>query len=182
MSQFFVMPCLWISCLMLQIILLNYLVYFSNLYAWSLSYLVKRKRQWCGKYKAILRMTILFQWFKYNFSYKCTNCLSLFSAFQKALSFQGIEALYVLTDGKPDTSCSLILKEIERLRKKQDIKIHTISFSCADRYMMLCKNNKTIFKISSLLVKRLCCQSGPWAPLPTSPPVPVTVMRLTTLG
>lgn len=79
---------------------------------------------------------------KYNFLYKCTNYLSLFSAFQKALSFQGIEALYVLTDGKPDTSCSLILKEIERLRKKQDIKIHTISFSCTDRYMILWKNNK----------------------------------------
>ncbi|NXW28945.1 VWA3A protein, partial [Phaetusa simplex] len=54
-------------------------------------------------------------------------------ALKKALSFQGIEALYVLTDGKPDTSCRLILKEIERLRKKQDIKIHTISFSCTDR-------------------------------------------------
>ncbi|XP_054068920.1 von Willebrand factor A domain-containing protein 3A isoform X2 [Rissa tridactyla] len=54
-------------------------------------------------------------------------------ALKKALSFQGIEALYVLTDGKPDTSGRLILKEIERLRKKQDIKIHTISFSCTDR-------------------------------------------------
>ncbi|KFV02357.1 von Willebrand factor A domain-containing protein 3A, partial [Tauraco erythrolophus] len=54
-------------------------------------------------------------------------------ALQKALSFQGIEALYILTDGKPDTSCSLILKEVERLRKKQDTKIHTISFSCTDR-------------------------------------------------
>ncbi|XP_016157302.1 PREDICTED: von Willebrand factor A domain-containing protein 3A isoform X1 [Ficedula albicollis] len=51
----------------------------------------------------------------------------------QALSFQGVEALYLLTDGKPDTSCSLILKEIERLRKKQDIIIHTICFSCADR-------------------------------------------------
>ncbi|KFO84765.1 von Willebrand factor A domain-containing protein 3A, partial [Buceros rhinoceros silvestris] len=54
-------------------------------------------------------------------------------ALQKALSFQGVEALYILTDGKPDTSCTLILKEIERLRKKRDIRIHTISFSCTDR-------------------------------------------------
>lgn len=93
--------------------------------------------------------TVLNHWngvfvLKCNFSYKCTNDLSLFSAFQKALSFQGVEALYLLTDGKPDTSCSLILKEIERLIKQQDIKIHTICFSCADRYMMLCKNNKKI--------------------------------------
>ncbi|KAM7039080.1 von Willebrand factor A domain-containing protein 3A isoform 3-T4 [Acridotheres tristis] len=57
----------------------------------------------------------------------------ILAALQKALSFQGVEALYLLTDGKPDTSCSLILKEIERLIKKQDIKIHTICFSCADR-------------------------------------------------
>ncbi|XP_010154088.1 PREDICTED: von Willebrand factor A domain-containing protein 3A, partial [Eurypyga helias] len=56
----------------------------------------------------------------------------ILTVLQKAFSFQGTEALYVLTDGKPDTSCSLILKEIERLRKKQDIKIHTISFSCTD--------------------------------------------------
>ncbi|XP_019397716.1 PREDICTED: von Willebrand factor A domain-containing protein 3A isoform X2 [Crocodylus porosus] len=57
----------------------------------------------------------------------------ILKALQKAFSFQDVEALYVLTDGKPDTSCSLILKEIEKLRKKQAIKIHTISFNCADR-------------------------------------------------
>ncbi|XP_075755559.1 von Willebrand factor A domain-containing protein 3A isoform X2 [Pelodiscus sinensis] len=54
-------------------------------------------------------------------------------ALQKAFSFQDVEALYVLTDGKPDTSCNLILKEVEKIRKKQMIKIHTISFNCSDR-------------------------------------------------
>lgn len=59
-----------------------------------------------------------------------------------------MEALYILTDGKPDTSCNLILKEIERLRKQQDIKIHTISFSCVDRYVIPSKNKKkTILKV-----------------------------------
>ncbi|XP_065589101.1 von Willebrand factor A domain-containing protein 3A [Cyrtonyx montezumae] len=57
----------------------------------------------------------------------------ILTALQKALSFQDVEALYILTDGKPDTSCNLILKEIERLRKQQHIKIHTISFSYVDR-------------------------------------------------
>lgn len=66
---------------------------------------------------------------------KYLGVLSSFLAFQKAFSFQDVEALYVLTDGKPDTSCSLVLKEIEKLRKKQTIKIHTISFNCADRYV-----------------------------------------------
>ncbi|KAM6379102.1 von Willebrand factor A domain-containing protein 3A [Pluvialis apricaria] len=73
-------------------------------------------------------------------------------ALQKALSFQGIEALYVLTDGKPDTSCSLILKEIERLRKKQDIKIHTISFSCTDR-----RANEFLKKLASQTEGRYHC-------------------------
>ncbi|XP_064318034.1 von Willebrand factor A domain-containing protein 3A, partial [Phalacrocorax carbo] len=76
-------------------------------------------------------------------------------ALQKALSFQGIEALYVLTDGKPDTSGSLILKEIERLRKKQDIKIHTISFSCTDRGA-----NEFLKKLASQTGGRYHCSFG----------------------
>ncbi|XP_035404869.2 von Willebrand factor A domain-containing protein 3A [Cygnus atratus] len=76
-------------------------------------------------------------------------------ALQKALSFQDIEALYVLTDGKPDTSCSLILKEIESLRKKQDIKIHTISFSCADR-----EANEFLKKLASQTGGRYHCSFG----------------------
>ncbi|KAM9598735.1 von Willebrand factor A domain-containing protein 3A isoform 1-T1 [Morphnus guianensis] len=76
-------------------------------------------------------------------------------ALQKALSFKGIEALYILTDGKPDTSCSLILKEIERLRKKQDIKIHTISFSCTDRGA-----NEFLKKLASQTGGRYHCSFG----------------------
>ncbi|XP_061848892.1 von Willebrand factor A domain-containing protein 3A isoform X2 [Colius striatus] len=76
-------------------------------------------------------------------------------ALQKALSFQGIEALYVLTDGRPDTSCSLILKEVERLRKKQDIKIHTISFSCTDRGA-----NEFLKKLASQTGGRYHCSFG----------------------
>ncbi|EMP34967.1 von Willebrand factor A domain-containing protein 3A [Chelonia mydas] len=60
-----------------------------------------------------------------------TTCI--LKALQKAFCFQDIEALYVLTDGKPDTSCSLILKEVEKIRMKQTTKIHTISFNCSDR-------------------------------------------------
>ncbi|XP_052535364.1 von Willebrand factor A domain-containing protein 3A-like isoform X1 [Tympanuchus pallidicinctus] len=76
-------------------------------------------------------------------------------ALQKALSFQGVEALYILTDGKPDTSCNLILKEIERLRKQQDIKIHTISFSCVDR-----EANDFLKKLASQTGGRYHCSSG----------------------
>ncbi|XP_062999114.1 von Willebrand factor A domain-containing protein 3A [Elgaria multicarinata webbii] len=57
---------------------------------------------------------------------------SILKALQRAFSLQDVEALYVLTDGKPDTSCNLVLKEIEMLLRKRTIKIHTISFNCSD--------------------------------------------------
>ncbi|KFU93863.1 von Willebrand factor A domain-containing protein 3A, partial [Chaetura pelagica] len=79
----------------------------------------------------------------------------ILTALQKALSLQDVEALYVLTDGKPDTSCNLILKEIERLRKKQAIKIHTISFSCTDRGA-----NEFLKKLASQTGGRYHCSFG----------------------
>ncbi|KAH0631930.1 hypothetical protein JD844_019834 [Phrynosoma platyrhinos] len=58
---------------------------------------------------------------------------SILKALRRAFSLQDIEALYILTDGKPDTSCNLVLNEIEMLRKKRAVTIHTISFNCTDR-------------------------------------------------
>ncbi|XP_060117023.1 von Willebrand factor A domain-containing protein 3A [Heteronotia binoei] len=58
---------------------------------------------------------------------------SILKALQRAFHLHGVEALYVLTDGKPDTSCTLILQEIEMLRKQRAVPIHTISFTCSDR-------------------------------------------------
>ncbi|XP_038676654.1 von Willebrand factor A domain-containing protein 3A [Scyliorhinus canicula] len=54
-------------------------------------------------------------------------------ALQKAFQFADVQGIYLLTDGKPDTSCSLILKETQRLNQGRGVKIHTISFNCADR-------------------------------------------------
>lgn len=45
-----------------------------------------------------------------------------------------MEALYLLTDGKPDTSRRLILREVQRLKEKNDVKVHAISLSCSDRW------------------------------------------------
>ncbi|XP_026560381.1 von Willebrand factor A domain-containing protein 3A [Pseudonaja textilis] len=58
---------------------------------------------------------------------------SILKALQRALSLENVQALYILTDGKPDTSCNLILKEIEALTKIHAVSIHTISFNCTDR-------------------------------------------------
>ncbi|XP_057633970.1 von Willebrand factor A domain-containing protein 3A isoform X1 [Chionomys nivalis] len=55
------------------------------------------------------------------------------SALMKAFSFRGTQGLYLLTDGEPDTSCSLILNTVQRLHKERDVKVHTISLSSTDR-------------------------------------------------
>ncbi|XP_075828188.1 von Willebrand factor A domain-containing protein 3A isoform X1 [Microtus pennsylvanicus] len=55
------------------------------------------------------------------------------SALMKAFSFQGTQGLYLLTDGEPDTSCSLILNTVQSLHKERDVKVHTISLSSTDR-------------------------------------------------
>ncbi|KAF6272538.1 von Willebrand factor A domain containing 3A [Rhinolophus ferrumequinum] len=58
---------------------------------------------------------------------------STLQALLKAFSFHDVEGLYLLTDGKPDTSCSLILSEVRRLTEERDVKLHTISLSCSGR-------------------------------------------------
>ncbi|XP_016078223.1 PREDICTED: von Willebrand factor A domain-containing protein 3A [Miniopterus natalensis] len=52
---------------------------------------------------------------------------SVLQALLKAFSLQDVEGLYLLTDGKPDTSCSLVLREVRRLRQERDVRVHTIS-------------------------------------------------------
>ncbi|XP_077172811.1 von Willebrand factor A domain-containing protein 3A isoform X1 [Paroedura picta] len=72
---------------------------------------------------------------------------SILRALQRALHLQGVEALYVLTDGKPDSSCALILQEIKMLRKHHAVPIHTISLNCSDRG-------------ANDFLKKLACQTG----------------------
>lgn len=62
-----------------------------------------------------------------------SQTICLCALFQKAFSFPDVEGLYLLTDGKPDTSCSLILSEVQRLKEQRDVKIHTISLNRSGR-------------------------------------------------
>lgn len=43
-----------------------------------------------------------------------------------------IDAIYLLTDGKPDTSTSTILRSLNRLDAGRNIAVHAISFNCCD--------------------------------------------------
>ncbi|XP_044513386.1 von Willebrand factor A domain-containing protein 3A [Gracilinanus agilis] len=54
---------------------------------------------------------------------------SILRALLKAFTFQDVKGLYLLTDGRSDSSCNLILSEVEKLRKKKNIKVHSISFN-----------------------------------------------------
>ncbi|XP_070580843.1 von Willebrand factor A domain-containing protein 3A-like isoform X2 [Ptychodera flava] len=53
-------------------------------------------------------------------------------ALHEAFSDQHIDGVYLLTDGKPDSSTSMVLREIARMNTTRGVKVHTISFSCDD--------------------------------------------------
>ncbi|XP_051003135.1 von Willebrand factor A domain-containing protein 3A [Acomys russatus] len=57
---------------------------------------------------------------------------SVLAALMKAFSFPAVQGLYLLTDGKPDTSCSHILNTVQSFQKKRDVKVHTISLTSTD--------------------------------------------------
>ncbi|XP_026073328.1 von Willebrand factor A domain-containing protein 3A isoform X3 [Carassius auratus] len=54
-------------------------------------------------------------------------------ALQTACGFADAVGLYLITDGRCDSSHSRILTEIESLRQEKDFKVHTIAVSCHDR-------------------------------------------------
>ncbi|KAM8777563.1 von Willebrand factor A domain-containing protein 3A [Rhynchonycteris naso] len=58
---------------------------------------------------------------------------SILQALREAFHLPDVEGLYLLTDGKPDTSCSLILSEVRRLKEEQGVRLHTISLGSMGR-------------------------------------------------
>lgn len=56
--------------------------------------------------------------------------------FQTAFLDDSLEAIYLLTDGKPDTSTALVLEHVLEMNESHHIPITTISFNCSDRYLL----------------------------------------------
>ena len=52
---------------------------------------------------------------------------------QLAFRDPDIDAIYLLTDGKPDTSTSMVLREVAKMNERRNINVNTISFNCTDR-------------------------------------------------
>ncbi|XP_051857171.1 von Willebrand factor A domain-containing protein 3A [Antechinus flavipes] len=78
---------------------------------------------------------------------------SILRALLKAFTFQDVKGLYLLTDGKSDLNCNLILNEVEKLRKKKNIKVHSISLNYSSK-----KDRETRSAITFL--KRLSNNTG----------------------
>ncbi|KAB1263011.1 von Willebrand factor A domain-containing protein 3A [Camelus dromedarius] len=100
--------------------------------------------------------------------------------FQKAFSFPDVEGLYLLTDGKPDTSCSLVLSEVRRLKETRDVRVHTISLNSSGRTAVhflrdlasltggryhCPAGEDSLFKIRGLLTRGFIHQTDPGLPL-----------------
>ena len=56
-----------------------------------------------------------------------------FSQYQENASVPNSVGFYLLTDGKPDTSMSLVMNEVAEMNVGRNIVINTISFNCPDR-------------------------------------------------
>lgn len=54
-------------------------------------------------------------------------------AIYEAFKDPNINAIYLLTDGKPDNSTSLVLEEVRHLNKERKISINVISFNCDEK-------------------------------------------------
>ena len=63
------------------------------------------------------------------------------AALVQAMTVRGAEAVYLMTDGRPDTPTDVLLAKIQQLPK---IPVHTISFNCADS-----KANHFLAKLAS---------------------------------
>ena len=52
---------------------------------------------------------------------------------QEAFADEEIDAIYLITDGKPDDSTQLVLNEVKRMNSKRTLSINVVSFNCDER-------------------------------------------------
>ncbi|CAG5136343.1 unnamed protein product, partial [Candidula unifasciata] len=53
-------------------------------------------------------------------------------ALRLTFSDPDIDAIYLLTDGKPDTSTALVLREVAKMNENRNVTVNTISINCTD--------------------------------------------------
>lgn len=54
------------------------------------------------------------------------------NALQLAFEDPEVQGIYLLTDGKPDNSTTMVLREVAKLNSGRNVRVHCISFNCDD--------------------------------------------------
>ena len=54
-----------------------------------------------------------------------------------AFNDDGINAIYLITDGKPDNSTTMVLDEVRKLNAHRHLSINVVSFNCDEKYYYL---------------------------------------------
>ena len=86
---------------------------------------------------------------------KLSSYIVFFLLLQQAFCDLELEAIYLLSDGKPDTSTQHVLKEVAQMNEHRQLKIHTMSFHCED------KSANSFLKVCDLLLYYLFGMAPP---------------------
>lgn len=62
-----------------------------------------------------------------------TQMRECWNTLQTAFCDLEVDAIYLLSDGKPDTSTQHVLKEVAKMNENRKLKVHTMSFHCDDK-------------------------------------------------
>lgn len=74
-------------------------------------------------------------WHSWFFTDICFTHFAVYTCFlQTGCAFEDPVALYLISDGRSDSSHSLILREIDTLRQEKSLTIHTIAVNSHDRW------------------------------------------------
>jgi len=64
--------------------------------------------------------------------FEANGSTSTLSALQLAFEDSEVQGIYLLTDGKPDNSTTMVLREVAKLNSGRNVRVHCISFNCDD--------------------------------------------------
>ncbi|KAJ8383982.1 hypothetical protein AAFF_G00212260 [Aldrovandia affinis] len=87
----------------------------------------------------------------YNPSHYETDPESIISLEQLVQFARGLGdslGCYLLSDGKPDSSCSLVLQEAERMSREKRLTVHSISYNCRDSLCQFFRTALGFMKLS----------------------------------
>lgn len=64
--------------------------------------------------------------------FDATGSTSTLNALELAFEDLEVQGIYLLTDGKPDNSTTMVLREVAKLNSGRNVRVHCISFNCDD--------------------------------------------------